>query len=83
VSISKEWLRQKTSVAELEAGFARQPPADRWLKGWQELVAAMQPGDELWEYCSPPPSWQKLAGEAGYAVVRGGRVVDNIITLMN
>jgi hypothetical protein len=43
----------------------------------------MRPGDDLWEYCISPESWQHLAGRAGYAVVREGEVVDGILTMMN
>jgi hypothetical protein len=83
VSIPKEWLQRRTTVADVEAGFAHRPPVGRWLEDWRALVAAMRPGDELWEYCSSPESWQHLAGRAGYAVVREGEVVDGILTIMN
>ena len=39
---------------------------------WLALLAQMQPGDELREFCSSPESWQHLAGRAGSALVRGG-----------
>lgn len=83
MSILKEWLQRKTTVADVEAGFAQEPPVGRWLEDWKALVSGMHLGDELWEYCSPLESWQHLAGRAGYAVVRKCEVVDEIITMMN
>jgi hypothetical protein len=83
MSVPKEWLRRKITVADVEARLAQNPPVDDWLAEWRALVAAMRPGDELWEYCSSPESWQHLAGRAGYAVVRAGGVVDDILTMLN
>ena len=83
MSIPKEWLQRKTTVADVEAGFAQEPPVGRWLEDWQALVSGMHLGDELWEYCSSLESWQHLAGRAGYAVVREGVVVNEILTMMN
>lgn len=83
MSVPKEWLRQRTTVAEVEAGFKPQQLSASWLEDWKALVATMQPGDELWSYCSPPDSWHQLAGRAGYAVVRQGEVIDVILTMMN
>lgn len=50
---------------------------------WEALKAAMQPGDELWTFTSSPASWRALAGRAGIAVVRGGRIVATIVTMKN
>ncbi|MFO0965896.1 MAG: hypothetical protein U0793_09980 [Gemmataceae bacterium] len=38
-----------------------------------EIAAEMQPGDELWEWDAG--GWHRLAGRAGVAIVRAGRVV--------
>jgi hypothetical protein len=83
MSIPKEWLQRPISVADVEARLAQNPPVDGWLEDWRTLVAAMRPGDDLWEYRSSPESWQHVAGRAGYAVVREGEVVDGILTMMN
>jgi hypothetical protein len=50
---------------------------------WREMVASMQEGDELWEYCSSEHSWQHLAGRAGIALIRKGEVVDAITTALS
>jgi hypothetical protein len=43
----------------------------------------MQPGDELWTFSSPAESWKYLAGRAGVALVRDGKPIKVVITLMN
>ena len=43
----------------------------------------MQPGDELWEFRSGRESWQHLAGRAGIALMRDGREVASLITMMS
>jgi hypothetical protein len=50
---------------------------------WRALLAQRQPGDELREFCSSPGSWQHLAGRAGIALVRSGREVASIVTMLN
>src|SRR5438105_4131275 len=47
------------------------------------LLSKMQDGDELWEFCSPPDSWAHMAGRAGIALVRGGNVLDSIVSMRN
>jgi hypothetical protein len=50
---------------------------------WTALVKQILPGDELWEFCSPPPSWERLAGRQGIVLLRDGNVVASILTAMN
>ena len=40
------------------------------------LLAQMQMGDELWTYTNPH---EKLGGEAGIALVRGGLIVAHFV----
>jgi hypothetical protein len=47
------------------------------------LYAQMLPGDEIWMFSSRPEFWACLAGRAGVALVRDGKIVDSIITAMN
>jgi hypothetical protein len=93
--IPKAWLDKKVSVEEAEALYSgvhdervqRRPdfakPFGFLNSNWEALKAAMQPGDELWTFASPPDSWQNLAGEAGVAVVRDGNPIKVIITTVN
>ena len=48
-----------------------------------DLVVRMQPGDEFWEWSSPPPTWRFKMGRGGVALVRNGRVVAHVVTIMN
>lgn len=46
-------------------------------RDWRELLAKNPEGYEIWEYSSPPGSWEHLAGSAGIALVRNGEIVDS------
>lgn len=86
-----EWLQKRTSVQEAEKAHMiedeRLGPTpvpfgiqnDRWL----HLKNQIQSDDELWEFSSPPESWQHLAGRAGLCIVRKGVIVDSIVTVLN
>jgi len=52
-------------------------PEEEWVK------ANFQEGDEIWSYCSPPLTWQNMAGSEGFAIFRNGWLVANRITRMN
>lgn len=52
-------------------------------QAWLRLKEKMQLGDELWEFSSSGDSWAHLAGRRGIALVREGKVIGSIITLMN
>ena len=86
-----EWLKQQLTVDEAES--AHQVSDERLGPGpvpfgfmnrdWRALLAQMREGDEFWEFCSPPESWEHLAGREGIALVREGKVIGTILTLMN
>ncbi len=86
-----DWLQKRVTVAEAEA--ANMVESDRLgpdpvpfgfqNNEWRALLAQMQEGDELWEFCSSWESWQNLAGRAGIALVRNGEVVASVDTMMN
>jgi hypothetical protein len=63
------WLNKRITVEE--AGIT------------DEEKAEICSGDELWTFRSPPDSWQLLAGRAGIALVRDGKPIKAIITMMN
>ena len=55
-----------------------------WLKYFRDnIVAEMQPGDELWLYDTGSESWANLTGERGLAHIRCGRVIELIMEAMN
>ena len=90
-----EWLDRKISVSQAEAEnpgidderVARFPEAASafgFQHGrWTASKADLKPGDELWTFASPPEAWQHLAGRAGIALVRSGKIVQTFVTRMN
>jgi hypothetical protein len=50
---------------------------------WNAFKAAMNPGDELWEYCSAKETWDQGLGMAGIELVRDGKVIAHLMTRMN
>ena len=50
---------------------------------WQELLAEMQDGDELWTFRTSDESWDNGCGRAGISLVRNGKEVNCIIGKMN
>ncbi|HTV43403.1 MAG TPA: hypothetical protein VMF08_22765 [Candidatus Sulfotelmatobacter sp.] len=84
----KEWLKHKVTreQAEAENTFedSRLGPAGIPFgfqnAQWRKIVMMMQDGDELWTFSSDGKSWQMLCGRAGISLVRGGEIVDSIVT---
>jgi hypothetical protein len=93
--IPTAWLKEKTTVAEVEAAHpgitddrvTRFPDAAKPFgfqnRQWEEFKAFVLPGDEIRIFSSPPDSWQHLAGRAGIALVRDGVPIRIIVTRMN
>ena len=87
----KDWLQRKATVAEFEVAhmvtderLGPEPvPFGFMSKQWRALLEQMKPGDELWEFCSPPHSWAIRCGHAGVALVRNGKVLGEVITRVN
>lgn len=72
--IPTEWLTKRVSIQNVDIKLK----ADL-----EKLQSAMKPGDELWEFKSPPETWRMFAGVAGYAIVRDGTPVGGVVTYMN
>ena len=89
--IPKKWLKKKTTVEKAEQAhlvtdkrLGPKPVPFGFINArWEQLKATMRPGDELWEFESPSESWEDLAGRAGLRIMRGGQIIDAIITRMN
>jgi hypothetical protein len=86
------WLRERVTVEQADSryaeferdSFALLGTTGGWLDYFRdEIVAEIQPGDELWLYDTGPEAWANLHGERGLAQVRGGRVVGLITEAMN
>ena len=94
-TIPLAWLDRAITVEEAEAGhpgitddrIQRFPEARRPFAfenpRWEALKGRMQPGDALWTFASRSESWQAHAGRSGIALVRAGKVVETLVTLMN
>jgi hypothetical protein len=86
-----DWLKRKLTVEQAETEHMvgderlgpKPVPFGFCNAEWRELIAQMQPGDELWEFSSSRDSWQHLCGRGGIALVRGGEVVASVLTEMN
>jgi hypothetical protein len=95
VTTIESWLTERVSVEQVEAaaiakadqpaGNAKVPskPFGQNNQRWERLKAQMASNDELWYFCSPEEMWRNLAGRAGIALVRNGKVIDELIFLMN
>jgi hypothetical protein len=78
--MKKEWLRRKTTVGKAEQDhlvtderLGPDPVAFGFHhERWRRFTSRMKEGDELWEFCSPPATWERLAGRKGLCIVRGG-----------
>jgi hypothetical protein len=80
-SISADWLDAVLSVDEVEADLGA--PDSGVRDDWEKLKAEMKPGDLLMRFASPVESWERLAGRTGIALVRDGKVVDAIVTMVS
>jgi hypothetical protein len=80
-TVPTEWLDTPVSVAQLDADYGT--PNSGVYGKWERLKAEMQPGDKLVRFASPAASWEDLAGRAGIALVRDGKVIDAFVTMMN
>lgn len=72
------WLTTQMTVDEFEKEFGD-------LKGDPNFTefANLQKGDKLWRFMSPKEDWDALAGRGGIALVRHGRVIAHILTIMS
>lgn len=78
------WLFDPVEVAEIESEWLDKPgPYGVPLDEWAKLKAQMKEGDEIRAFSSPSDSWVALAGRAGYALVREGKAIAGIVTMMN
>ncbi len=48
---------------------------------WREFVSHKKEGEEIWSFSSPPESFSRKLGCAGFAIVRGGVVREVFFTL--
>jgi hypothetical protein len=77
--IPARWLLGKSTMSEVETALNPTRLQGRLAAIKEDL----QPGDEVWTFCSPPETWKALMGCQGFAFVRNGVPYDHIVTLCN
>jgi hypothetical protein len=90
-SVPKVWLQKRVTPQQAEAAHMvsspklgpRPVPFGFAHYMWRAVREMMIDGDELWDYRSSPESWANLAGRAGIALVRQGRVIACFTTCLN
>ena len=82
--VPPSWLFGPVDINEMESDWLDKPgpygvPTEAWIK----LKSKMVEGDEIRAFSAPEEYWKNLAGRAGYALVREGKVIASIVTMMN
>lgn len=49
----------------------------------RSYITKMEPGDELWQFCTGSRSWMTLGGRAGYMICRGDQVIASMLTRLS
>lgn len=83
LSVPKDWIATKVAGSPDDLDWHASGERPRRDSGVQELLDMMIPGDELWWFSSRDDSWRKLAGRAGYVLLREGKQIAHLTTLMN
>ena len=84
-----EWLQQRLTISEVESDhIPSQPerhgsPESRVLREWENMKVRMLENDQLWYFISPTATWEKLGGRTGITLVRNGRPIEFVVTVMN
>ena len=82
--VPSTWLFDAVDIDEIESDWLDKPgPYGVSGEEWKELKSQMKEGDEIRAFSSPKDYWENLAGRAGYALVREGKAIAGIITMMN
>lgn len=83
-AIPQSWLTKRVTLDEVETQHTYHGKVFGGLhEAWETLKSQIAEGDELWEFSSSSESWEHLAGRAGIALVRDGKAIDSLVTLMN
>ena len=82
-----EWLSEELSFDEYVSELFAEPRKDTsWSRSLQDAIDLkhlFSPVDKIWRYKSPPETWRSLGGRAGFALVRDGRPIAAVVTMMN
>lgn len=75
------WELVDAGPAQVEEFVAGIKP--KFRTEWQKFISAALPGDSLWAFRSPRETWNDLAGRAGFAIVRNGKPVAALMTMIS
>lgn len=95
--MEKEWLQEKLTVEDIEKtsleslakarpdwiGTDKYKPFGMGSDRWEAMKSMAQPTDEFWSFRSEYLSWATLCGRAGYSLVRDGKIIHSIVTIMS
>jgi hypothetical protein len=70
-----EWLKVRSDIPKVPFGFGNAE--------WLTFKSILQPGDKIVRYSTDRHSWQHLAGETGFALIRSACVIRTFITMRN
>ncbi len=83
-AVPKNWLQKQLTVDEAETEYMHEGiPFGGMNERWVAFKSQMIDGDEIWEFSSSVDSWNHLAGRAGLALIRRGKAIDCIVTILN
>lgn len=80
--IEKHEMQKLTAMLERREDLPKVPFAFMHGK-WLSFKSRLRPGDEIVAFSSGERSWQHLAGEMGYAMMRAGCVIETLVTMRN
>lgn len=75
--VPRSWLVRRVEAQTARSEFQLERITQSL--GERAFLDGMEPGDELWFYCSPPKTWEQLCGRTGFAIVRGGQVIEHCL----
>ena len=81
MNVSVDWLTGRAE--EAPTFFTADLPDGAPLRirmAWHKLKAHAGQGDELWAFANPQSTWRKLGKHTGYAIVRGGSIIESVVT---
>jgi hypothetical protein len=74
--IPRSWLMEEVSNSAIASDERATPEVLR-------MFHSRQAGDRVYFYRSPPETWAALLGRGGFAIVRDGRPISCVDTIIN
>ncbi len=79
----EHWTRLEVSREEVEQCLRDPTVTSDFKRSVARFLRGLREGDTLVRFRSPPITWQRLMGSEGYAIERGGKPVELLLTSMN